>query len=124
MSAIHRGRVRLSFGDRLLEIVSVRLKLQPARRRRRDVRGNTVAISIGLRFFLRGEFQYDLNLRVARSAPTHERVGPPRFGRGEFQDPLIGERLAGLHGVLRALIDTCGHVRRFRANRAKNQAAS
>lgn len=68
------------------------------------------ALGIGLGGVQRGKGEAQLLARVAGACPAGERIGPFRLGGVELQHPGRCARLAGLHRILRRLIDMRGHV--------------
>ena len=91
----------------LSEIVSVALQLQLAHRRWDHMRLDAITRGIGQRVIRRFELQHDLLLRIARTGPTHQGIGPLGLGCFELKQPIAGPGPAGLHGVFRALINAC-----------------
>src|SRR5690606_12895731 len=92
------------------EIVGVGLEQEPLRRRIVDDGVDAVFLGVGNGRFLAWKAQADLAARVAAAGPAHQRIGFARFGGREIEHPLIGERLAGLHGIFRTLEDTGLHA--------------
>src|SRR5690606_12165583 len=94
----------------LTKIVGVGLEQEPLRRRIVDDGVDAVLLGVGDRSLLAREAQADLAARVATAGPSHQRIGLARFGGHEIEHPLVGERLAGLHGIFRTLEDTGLHA--------------
>src|SRR5690606_16975410 len=90
-------------------VVGVSLDFQPLGRRIVDHYVNAILFGISDRRLLAREPELDLPARIAAAGPAHQRIGLLGLRRNEVENPLVGERLAGLHGVLGALEDTGLH---------------
>src|SRR5690606_32534140 len=100
----------------LAEVVRVGLEHQPLRRRIMYDGVDAVLFRISDGCLPARETQAELAAGIPAARPAHQRVGLARLGGNEIEHPLVGECLAGLHGVFRTLEDTGLHAEPFVRN--------
>src|SRR5690606_3619755 len=108
----------------LPEVVGVSLELQLPRRRLVNDGVDAVLFGVGHCRFLAWELQLELTPRIATAGPAHQRIGLARLRRDEVEDPLVGQRLAGLSRILRAFYDSGLFDIAFRSELRRNQDVS
>ena len=91
------------------EIVRIGLDLARLQRRLLDPVGEALLLRVGDGFFLGGEAQAHLRLRVGRTRPAHQRLDLGRVGAVEFEQPEFRARAARLGGGFGGAVDPCRH---------------
>jgi len=80
------------------EIVGVGLNLEAHRRRRDEMIIEPVFPAVSDRRIAGRKFQTNLRVRVTRTVPPRQWIGPDRLVPLELEQPAAGIRLAGLGG--------------------------
>src|SRR4051794_8450936 len=94
-----------------LEVVRVRLRLDPAGLRQLDLILEASPFSVSDRLFARVEEHLHLSLGVAATDPAHQRIRDSPVCGNKLQRPVLGLGPPGLHRGLRGLEDTGTHAK-------------